>query len=263
MGNGATETATPTTVEVMDERPVIQATEQGLIPLKITTFNEAIQFGDLLVKTGFLPRAIKTGTQAVAIILTGQELGLPPMKSLRMIDVIEGKPALSGQLQLAIFKKAGGKAKILESTDEICRIHFTHPHGDEHDETFTIEEAKRAGLAGQRKDNWNKYPKVMLRWRCVASGLRVVAPDILGGAYTAEELATGFVEQVEAEKAAEQAKGAIDPAEALGAKEKEAPAETAPENGDEPPPEKLDLEITDADMEAAGAQQEKDQQLFK
>ncbi len=45
-----------------------------------------------LVSTGFLPQAIKTPEQAIAIILTGRELGIGTMAALNTINVIQGKP---------------------------------------------------------------------------------------------------------------------------------------------------------------------------
>jgi hypothetical protein len=54
--------------------------------------------------------------------------------------------------------------------------------------TFTIEEAQAAGVAG--KDNWRKYPKAMLRARCIAALARTVYPDLLAGVYETEELET-------------------------------------------------------------------------
>jgi hypothetical protein len=140
-----------------------------------------------LVTTGFLPSAIKTPAQAVAIILTGQELGLPPMKSLRLINVIQGKPCLAAELQLALFKQRGGRAQWQESSEKSATITLTHPNGDTHTETFTLADADRAGLL-KKGGNWSTYPKIMLRWRAVSNGLKAIAPDILSGVYDPDEM---------------------------------------------------------------------------
>jgi len=58
---------------------------------------------------------------------------------------------------------------------------------DEGAATFTIEEAKTAGLAG--KDNWKGYPSDMLFARALTRAQRRYAPDIWGGSvYTPEEV---------------------------------------------------------------------------
>lgn len=147
---------------------------------------QMLAFAETLVKTGFLPQAIKTPAQAVAVILTGRELGIGPMQALRSINVIQGKPALSAELMLALFKRRGGNAVWKESTDTKAVLWLKHPNGDEHTETFTLEDARRADLLG--KSNWKVYPKAMLRARCASAGLRAIAPDVTAGMYDPDEL---------------------------------------------------------------------------
>ena len=147
-------------------------------------FNSLVHFGEQLVRTGFLPPAIRTGAQVAAIILTGRELGLPPMQSLRLISVIQGKPTLSAELQLGMFVKRGGHISWKESTEVRAVLWLRSPSGDEHQETFTLEDAKRAGLLG--KDSWSKYPRFMLRARCATGGLRAIDPG--NSLYAPEEL---------------------------------------------------------------------------
>src|SRR5688572_15119498 len=100
-------------------------------------FAQLMALAKSLVDTGFLPKSIRTPAQAAAIILTGRELGIPPMHALRSIHVIEGKPTLAAELQLALFHRKGGKSQVVVSTDKECTIRFTHPNGSEHTESFT------------------------------------------------------------------------------------------------------------------------------
>ena len=151
-----------------------------------TDWDSKMRFADTLVKTGFLPTAIKTPAQALAIIFAGQEIGIPPMYALRSIDVIEGKPSLSASLQLALFKQRGGRHKWQKSDATAAVLWLRHPNGDEHVETYTLEDAKLAQLVG--KMVWQKYPKAMLRARCITAGLRAIAPEITAGLYDPEEL---------------------------------------------------------------------------
>ena len=139
-----------------------------------------------LCTTGFLPVAIKTPAQAVAIILTGRELGLPPMQSLRSICIIQGKPELSADLQLSIFHRDGGRSKWTTMTAIAATLWLRHPNGDEHTETWTMEDAKQAGLAAGA--NWQKYPKAMLRSRAITAGLKSIGFEPLTGAYAPGEI---------------------------------------------------------------------------
>lgn len=158
-------------------------------------FHEQMTLAKELVTTGFLPNSVKTPAQALAIIQTGKELGIGPMHALRSIHIIQGKPTLSAELQLAMFKSRGGRAVWKESTEQVATVWLKHPNGDEHQETFTIEEARKAGLTN--KDGWKYYPKAMLRARASSAGLRAVAPDIVAGLYDPEELGADLNERGE------------------------------------------------------------------
>lgn len=141
-----------------------------------------------LVPTGFLPAAIKTPEQAVAIILKGRELGIPPMYALSNIAVIQGKPAANAELMLALIYRDHGDDAIqfVEATSKQAVISYKRRSWRERQTfAFTIEDARTAGLSG---GNWSKYPGAMLRARCISAVARLAFPDSIGGMYTPEEL---------------------------------------------------------------------------
>ncbi len=144
-----------------------------------------------LVKSGFMPPAIKTAEQAIAVILQGREVGMGPMASIRHINIIQGKPAMSAEGMLAICYKniPGFKAEPLKDTDEEFSIRLTRPGMQPYESSFTIKDADRAGLTQKEGGNWKKYPKAMLRARAISAGCRVICPDaLMGVSYTPEEL---------------------------------------------------------------------------
>jgi len=143
----------------------------------------------VLVKTGFLPESIKTAEQAMAIMLTGKELGIPPMQALRGVHVIKGTPSIRPELMLALcvqrirgFKYHFGLCDDKSATFICSRPEMSEPFIS----TFTLEDAKRAQLTAN--PSWSKYPANMLRWRAVGNALHIVAPDVLVGIYTPDEL---------------------------------------------------------------------------
>lgn len=143
----------------------------------------------VLVTTGFLPDTIKTPEQAVAIMLKGRELNIPPMYALSNIVVIKGKPAASAELMLALIYRDHGDDAITftESTPERCTISYKRRAWTKRQTyTFTIEDAQRAGLAGNQ--TWRQYPAALLRARCISAVARMGYPDSIGGMYTPEEL---------------------------------------------------------------------------
>ena len=143
----------------------------------------------IVVKTGFLPRAIDTPEKAIAIALKGRELGIPMMQAFSHIHIIEGKPTISSELMLSqIYKHcAGAVINYLENDEKRCVIEARRPGHKAATFSYTIEEARQAELLN--KGNWKKYPAAMLRARTVAITARAMFPDaIMGCSYTPEEL---------------------------------------------------------------------------
>lgn len=153
------------------------------------TYDEMGMVANMLYKSQLLPKAIRSPEAAFAIIVAGAELGMPPMLALRGINLVDGKVVIAADLQLGAFKRAGGKAIFSEFTDKRCTLQLVHPNGDTHIETFSMEDAKLAGLLG--KDNWKKYPKAMLRSRVITAGLKSIGFEPVAGAYDPDE-AAGF-----------------------------------------------------------------------
>lgn len=150
-------------------------------------FGALWQMAGALVPTGMLPDWIKTPGQACAIILAGQELGMAPMRALRSLQMVKGKVTESADSQLARFKSDGGRAVFETLTETEAVLRLRHPNGDEHVETFTLEDARKAGLAGQG-GMYQKYPKAMLRSRAITAGLKSIGWEGGSGVYDPSEL---------------------------------------------------------------------------
>lgn len=145
----------------------------------------------VLVASRFLPTAIDTPEKAIAVMLTGVELGIPKMQALRQIVVIQGKPTLSAELMAALIYRAHGDdaLRFTETTAERCTIAYKRRGWAKADTySFTLQDAKEAGLLGKAGGNWERYRPAMLRARAISAVARIGFPDVIGGMYTAEEL---------------------------------------------------------------------------
>jgi hypothetical protein len=143
----------------------------------------------LLIESGFLPSSIRKPAQAIAIMLKGREMGIPPMQAFAHIHIINGKPCISAELMMAlIFKHVpGARIHIQETTADICRIAVNRPGHPATMFTFSMEDARKADLLG--KSVWKQYTRAMLRSRCVSEMARAVFPDaLMGCSYTPEEM---------------------------------------------------------------------------
>lgn len=141
----------------------------------------------MLVKTNFLPQAIKTAEQAIAIMLTGRELGIPSMAALRTIDVIQGKPTVSPQLMMALINRSGQLENVaIETSSDGAIVMMKRKGRHPHTESFMREDAANLGLLA--KDNYKKQAPTMFKWRAIAACARVVFPDVILGLYTHDEM---------------------------------------------------------------------------
>ena len=130
----------------------------------------------------------KTTANMAAAILTGFELGMKPMSSLRSIDVIGGTPALRAFALRGLVQQAGHEIWLAESTKTQAIVRGKR-RGDTNpqESKWTIERARDLGLVG--KDNWKKQPTAMLVARATAECARLIAADVLLALpYIAEEL---------------------------------------------------------------------------
>ena len=157
--------------------------DQALMP---TTFDGLMEQAKVIFQSGLLPKSVRSPAAAVAIMLTGRELGITPMQSFRSIYVVDGTPTLSAQFIAAKLLEAGVTYDVPEMTNERCTIEFARGNGMTLTYTYTWQDATNADLAGKR--NWRQYPKDMLWSRCMTLGGRKIAPDALLGFHTADEL---------------------------------------------------------------------------
>lgn len=165
--------------------------ETGITVVAPASISELKELSSMLAPSALLPEVFrgKPGDVAVAV-LTGAELGLAPMQSLRAIEMIKGKPSLKADAQVALVRRRRDVCeyfKLVESTGKVA-IYETKRCGDPAPTrmSFSIEQAQTAGLTGN--DNWRKFPDAMLRARCTSALCKAVYSDLLLGIYDPEEL---------------------------------------------------------------------------
>ena len=166
----------------------------------------------VIARSGLAPKAVNTPEKVLVIALKGRELSVPPMQALSHIHVIEGKPAMSAELMVALVLRAGHKVRVIESSAERCVVEGVRADDPHHAsrETFSMADARAAGVAG--KQVWKQYPKAMLRARATSALCRYMFPDtLMGASYVPEELGAEVDEEgrvVEVEHYAEVVSGA-------------------------------------------------------
>ena len=130
---------------------------------------------------------VKTADEAMALMLIAQAEGQHPAIAARDYHIIQGRPALKADAMLARFQNSGGKVQWEEYTDERVAGVFSHPAGGSITVTWTLDQAKHIGLV-KPSSGWHKYPRAMLRSRCISEGIRAVYPGCVVGTYSVEEV---------------------------------------------------------------------------
>ena len=180
---------------------IVATGAQFALGLEPSNMGEMFKLATLVSESGMFK--MSTPSMAVMSMMTGRELGLPAMTSLRAIHCIPGKdgslmPCLSAELKesLARAHPAVEYIRMKESTDTRCiYVGKRKDMTEVYEATWDIERAQKAGLLDRGADekaksmnNWNRFPRAMLRARARAEIASIVEPAAALGIPTREEL---------------------------------------------------------------------------
>lgn len=143
----------------------------------------AKEVASAIVKSGYWPDANPNAVLMLCYLAEAE--GNHPAVVYRDYHIMQGKPAKKAEAILRDFVNAGGKIEWHQLDDEAADATFAHSSGSARI-TWTIERAKKANL---KSPMWSKYPRQMLRSRCVSEGVRTVYPGATSGLYEEGEVA--------------------------------------------------------------------------
>lgn len=122
----------------------------------------------------------------LTLCLVAQAEGKHPGLVLQQYHIIQGKPAKKAEAMQVDFLASGGKIEWHQLDDTMADATFSHPAGGSVRIAWDMKRAQAAGLGG--KDMWKKFPRQMLRSRCISEGVRTVFPGATSGLYVPEEI---------------------------------------------------------------------------
>ena len=167
--------------------------ERDIIDGWVQVLADVQTLANFIAETDFVPKALRNRPAAIAAcILTGRELGIGPMQSLKSIYMVQGIPSLSAEYKRARALAAGHDITIDETTATRCIIRGRRAGSDRWVTiTWTMDMANRAKLAG--KDIWRMYPQRMLQARASGELCDLLFPDASLGLATTEVLEDGGI----------------------------------------------------------------------
>jgi len=146
--------------------------------------------GQTLAQSGFFGR-VSASTATAALVNCFLE-GLTPLQYKAKYHTFDnGQTGIKSDYIQREFHRMGGKWKFNRWDAEVCDMSFTY-QGETLDFKVTLKEFKDNGVAmsgGKVKDNWAKFPREMLKARCMSTAIRAICPEALEGMYSQEEVA--------------------------------------------------------------------------
>jgi len=145
---------------------------------------------EVLLKT---PHYAKMGPDGIyAVLAKARSMDIDPMDALNgALYYVNGRVGMSTEAMAARMRTAGHSIQkdIQKSSPNCCvLIGKRADNGDVWETSFSIEDAKRAGIYNDRGP-WGKYPSVMCYNRAMSMMFRQLTPDLSKGAgYTLDEL---------------------------------------------------------------------------
>ena len=178
-----------------------QVEQRPSIMLNVELMGDVYKIARLFAASSLVPECYRGGEKSVglancfAALSMGFELGITPMQALSHIVVVNGRPAIDGQLAISL---ANRRASIIggiryeeggKEDQQYCTAWTQDKETLERKEyTITIADAKKAGWFAKSHSHWNKDPRLMLRYRAASYLVRTYYPDAVMGLHTIEEL---------------------------------------------------------------------------
>lgn len=162
----------------------------NIVPVQdIQTMAEAVAKSKLF--------GVKTVEEAMSLMLIAQAEGMHPASAARDYHIIQGKASKKAEAMLRDFLKSGGSVEWHGLDDTKADATFSHPQGGSIRISWDMARMKKAKISNA--DMYEKYPRQMLRSRCVAEGVRTVCPIATGGMYTPEEVQSMPAKEIDGE----------------------------------------------------------------
>jgi len=128
----------------------------------------------------------KTKEQIFGLLMFSHAEGVHPMTAMRDFDIINGRPAKKAEAMHRSFIAAGGSIEWHTLDDTKADATFKHPQGGAARIVWDLKRVEQAQIKNEAM--YKKYPRQMLRSRCISEGCRTVYPAATSGLYEPGEV---------------------------------------------------------------------------
>lgn len=155
-----------------------------LVPRNLVEIKELATF---LAASDLIPKSLMGRKENVALVLLmGHEIGCGGVAALRNIYVVNGRPAIYGDLATALVRKSGLCEELdykFEGSGPTLKCIATGKRKgmkDSHTEEFSWADAVTGGLV-EKNPNYKKFPKDSVMWKALHRLFKFLWPDVLHG----------------------------------------------------------------------------------
>lgn len=147
------------------------------------------QLGEAFASSGLF--GCSKPQQGTVLAMQCLATGMSPFELTQTYHIIDGKLSMKSDAMLGRFLAAGGKVVWLHRTSEKVTASWAYRDNDL-EMSITLQELIANGVALAKgdtlKDNYRKFPRQMLTARLISEAVRLLAPEIVSGVYTPEEI---------------------------------------------------------------------------
>lgn len=178
---------------LVEDKAIVKATELAELDKKTTMdmkiFNDQKTQLEWLWNQKALPKD-ETPWQTLMKLRIWKSMGMTEYESINWLAFVSWRMTVYGEAMVWLIVKAWYTLDFLETTETKCTVKISK-WDREMTETFTIEEANKAGWT-KKGFVWNNQPKLMLRYKAIRQVAKFFCPHVLWGIITAEEAEVEF-----------------------------------------------------------------------
>ena len=174
------------------ETAVVPVSRRENLPAPVSTMQDIEGIGKMFERSGMF--GCTQEGQGTVLAMTCVMQKMTPLEFIQTYHIVEGRPSMRADAMLAKLLEIGGEYKIIERSPEKASV-FMRYRSAEGTFTLTHEDVKAEPFYWKKdgktpKDNYATPRKRMqMLWARVASdGVRAVAPVVVSGLYTPEEI---------------------------------------------------------------------------
>lgn len=204
-----TQTAIDTSASaiIKKDKKELETDDQGGFALR--SLDDQLSFASKLMEQKMVSDTFKTPAQVVVAFQYAKAMRVNEILAVKMMYVVNGKPCLFGEGPLSLVQRTGLvnsmeeyfvdeniqrisvenknlKAPVFASITRIGRRNDSLMQED----FFSLEDLERSGIdrgyQGKRKDVWDKWERIMMRYKARSMALRSKFADLIAGIPIAE-----------------------------------------------------------------------------